>query len=155
MWSATLSKLDPANNPDATADILKRELGVTIRAKQDKNIITALAKPTEFIEKRSAEIDDLVEKKVAFHYNEKYNACIKLGLPESMSRDFAVREAKRFYEDELAMLELTYPGGYDAAFGVGNIMQSSNRNLNKVADMFGRRAVRHYKRKKKSSKKGK
>ncbi len=155
--SLVLARLDPINSPEATAGVLKRELGVTIRAKQDQATIKALTNPADFIDQRSTEINQLVENKVAKHYNEKYESCIELGLPESTSRELAVREATRFYEDELAMLELTCPGAYNAAFEVGNIMSVGNRAINRAADtdMIGRRAVRHYKRKKRSSKKRK
>ncbi len=142
--------------PDNTKDYLKTELGITLRAKQDKNIVESIDQPSAFIAKRSKAINDLTDTKVTDYFNARYKEFIELGLPTEESRNLAMSSAKRFLNEEIAILELQWPGGYQRAFGMANIHHNTTGAVNDLAGTdIGRKAVRQYKRKKRAAKKGK
>lgn len=158
MW--TIDKTDVKLNPDY---YLQTELGVALRAIQDKNSIEAIKKPEVFIQNRSDRIAALFKNgsadgPVTAAFNTRYAELTALQLPEEVARSMAKKAALRVYNEELEILELQAPDAYTKAFGIASVDHNAKLEKNDIAgtginehDVIAK--YKSYKRAKKASKK--
>lgn len=148
--SSTSSSLGIFASAPDTSTYLKNELLVSLKAMQDKHIIEAIADPAKFIETRSNLINGLFKSdgKVTKHYDEALEEYSALNLPQQSIKDLAMKSTKAYLDQQMEILELQMPGGYDKAFSVAGI----THNAKLARDDIAEETLDQYKARKKAKK---
>lgn len=148
LWDVSGKAVVSAN----AQDYLSRNLGWSLNKNRDIKSIAALTDPKQFVIDRQTEVDTIVTKKVQPYFEERLKEFYELGLPDDVSKELALKQASRIYQDQLEMLEIGAPNAYKQAFGLGNLQRE---NMNAAYDIatVEKNAVRAYKKKKRAAKK--
>lgn len=123
---------------------LKSRLGVTMKLIQDKNKISAIAAPVDFIKKRSEEIEgwfsaatsSAAAGPVKAFYDSIYTDYLNLGFSEEQCEENASRAAQLMYQQKLSILDTSNPGAYDLSYntvGLQHDQQIASASLTEAA----------------------
>ena len=95
-----------------TGDI-KRELGITLEDNQYQARLEALTKPGDYYAKRKALTDQMtMEVQVAFQ--KSFAEYANSGLPNDVSRQYAMQAARTAMAAKMQLIELRFPSGANA-----------------------------------------
>lgn len=153
---------------------LASDLGVTLQAKQDSNLIKAIADPSNFIRYRQNTILNMFDDKdrdcgeknndntvkltkgeglVTAMYTAKLKEYKEIGIPERQAQMLATKAANSLYEQNLEILELTMPGAYQKAYGTSLIKHEATVAASNLSEMeMQQKWKQEYKAKKKAKK---
>lgn len=141
-------------------DYLPKELGIVVKSLQDENTMIAIQDPHKFLKKREGIIKGMFDENIAEdkaygipkgdgRVTKFYEARIKelneLGMSSDKAHSIAVESARRFFEEELQILEYSMPSAYKQAFSTVAVDHNAKVEKEEIArerDEFDKKAYK-------------
>jgi hypothetical protein len=96
----------------ATGD-LKRELGITLEDQQYQARLEALTKPKDYYNRRKL-LTDQMTTEVQLAFQKSFAEYANSGLPNDVSRQYAMQAARTAMAAKMQLIELRFPSGANA-----------------------------------------
>lgn len=122
-WNNSITGELNAGEPSSIQKYLQRNLGVTLKLRQDSNTMEAIKDPTKFLATRATAINDMFAEKgeIVIHFQQLMKKYSEAGLPDDICREMAMRSANRMYQEDLEYQDMLAPNSYQKAFGIAGL----------------------------------